>query len=180
MVPLAAYSYRSCQVRDSREEFITTCSSKVTESISPSVMIPDHRLAVLLDQVKQNQISKCLYHNPTTSPSLFSDHLCDRSQFPLQSVLELTQHAGEVWFLEFSHDGKYLATCGEDNTVVVYETGRFHVRHQLAEHTDDVSYVAWSPDDSKLITCSLDKKAKIWDITVYFFLILFTDAYSVS
>ena len=153
-------------MRLSRQAFVMMYSLKPTESISPSVMIPNHRLAVLLDQVKQNQISKCLYHNPTTSPSLFSDHLCDRSQFPLQAVLELSQNVGEVWFLEFSHDGKRLATCGEDNTVVVYETENFHVRHSLAEHTDHVSYVAWSPDDTKLISCSLDKKAKIWDTAV--------------
>ncbi|MCJ1352963.1 MAG: hypothetical protein MMC33_002947 [Icmadophila ericetorum] len=137
----------------------------LSKSISPSVMIPDHRLAVLLDQVKQNQISRCLYHNPTTSPSLFSDHMCDRSQFPLETIYELSESAEEVWFLEFSHDGKMLATSGKDNVVVIYDTTTFQVRHKLTEHKAFVVYLSWSPDDSKIISCSGDKKARVWDTT---------------
>lgn len=136
------------------------------ESISPSVMIPEHRLAALLDQLKQNQISKCLYHNSSTSPSLFSDHMCDRSQFPLRTVLELSHNAGEVWFIEFSHNGRRLATSGQDSAVVIYDTSTFHVRLTLTDHTDCVAYVTWSPDDSKLITCSHDHKARVWDSEV--------------
>lgn len=131
-------------------------------------MIPDHRLAMLLDQVKRNQISQCLYHNPTTSPSLFSDHICDRSQFPLQTVLELSNNEDQVWFLEFSHDGRMLATCGKDTVVVIYNMTTFGVHHLLTEHNDFVAYVAWSPDDTKLITCSHDRKAKVWDTAVCF------------
>lgn len=129
-------------------------------------MIPGHRLAVLLDQLKQAQISKCLYHNSSASPSLFSDHMCDRSQFPLRTVYELSDHHGEVWFVKFSHDGKKLATSGEDCTVIVYDTSNFKIRHKLSEHTDYVAYLTWSPDDSKLITCSHDHNARVWDAEV--------------
>lgn len=129
-------------------------------------MIPEHRLAVLLDQLKQNQISKCLYHNSSTSPSLFSDHMCDRSQFPLRTVLELSHNAGEVWFVAFSHNGHRLATSGQDSAVIIYDTSTFHVQFTLREHTSHVAYVAWSPDDSKLITCSHDYKARVWDSEV--------------
>ena len=129
-------------------------------------MIPEHRLAVLLSQVKQNQISKCLYHNPHKSPSLFADHICDRSQFPLQTIRELREDAGEVWFLEFSHNGRWLATSGQGGTVTIYDTETFKVRHMLSDHTDHVPYLTWSPDSSKLITCSHDKRAKVWDINV--------------
>ncbi|CAL8582377.1 hypothetical protein XPA_008044 [Xanthoria parietina] len=136
---------------------------ELSKSISPSVMIPEHRLADLLDQVKKNQISHCLYHNPSRSPSLFADHVCDRSQFPLRTVLELGQNAGEVWAMEFSHDGKMLATSGQATDVLIYDTNTFQVLHRLIEHTDHVAYLAWSPDDRKLITCSHDKTARVWD-----------------
>ena len=128
-------------------------------------MIPDHRLAVLLDQVKQNQILRCLYHNPTTSSSLFSDHTCDPNQFPNETILELKQ-ADEIYFLEFSHDGKMLATSGQDHVAIVYDTSNFQILHTLTEHSDTITYLSWSPDNSKIITCSLDKTAKIWDVTV--------------
>ncbi|KAI9755931.1 MAG: hypothetical protein M1835_000779 [Candelina submexicana] len=139
--------------------------SDLSQSISPSVMIPEHRLAILLQQVKQNQISNCLYHNTALSPSLYSDHTCDRSQFPLRTVLELTQHTDEVWYLEFSHDGSRLATASADNTVVIYDTVLFKIIHTLTDHLDKVAYVSWSPDDSKLISCSFDSTARVWDTT---------------
>ena len=145
--------------------FVTAADNR-TGSISPSVMIPQHRLATLLDQVKQNQISHCLYHNPSSSPSLFADHLCDRSQFPLQTILELSQNAGEVWAMEFSHDGRRLASSGQATDVLIYDTSMFQVLHRLSDHTDHVAYLAWSPDDSKIITCSHDKTARVWDVSV--------------
>lgn len=129
-------------------------------------MIPDHRLAVLLDQIKQGQIAKCLYHNPSTLPSLFTDHVCDRTQFPLQTAFELNQSGGEVYCVEFSHNGKRLAASGADGATVIYDTNTFQVRHTLREHTEPVVYIAWSPDDTKLITCSQDHKARVWDTSV--------------
>ncbi|KAI9852000.1 MAG: hypothetical protein M1838_002123 [Thelocarpon superellum] len=144
----------------SRRKLLTELST----SISPSVMISDHRLATLLDQVKQNQISNCMYHNTATSPSLYSDHLCDRGQFPQRTVLELDRHADEVWFLEFSHDGSLLATTGRDRKVIIYDVASFEVLHTLYEHEDGVTYVAWSPDDTKLVSCSQDRRARLWDV----------------
>ena len=129
-------------------------------------MIPEHRLAVLLDQLKQSQVSKCLYHNPSRAPSLFTDHICDRSQFPLQTVVELNQSDGEVWCLEFSHNGNLLAAGGSDKAVILYDTTTFQVQHSLRGHKMGVVHLSWSPDDSRLITCSQDGTAKVWEVNV--------------
>ncbi|KAF3895165.1 putative Catabolite degradation protein [Trichophyton interdigitale] len=147
-------------ISESRQNLL----SELTRSISPSVMIPDHRLAVLLDQVKQTQINNCLYHNTAVSPSLYSDHLCDKSGFPLRTAFELSHHTNEVWYLEFSHDGTKLATTSRDCTVLIYDSTTFEIIHRLTEHSEPVAYATWSPDDSKLITCSQDFKAKLWDV----------------
>ena len=132
-------------------------------------MIPEHRLAVLLDQLKQSQVSKCLYHNPSRAPSLFTDHICDRSQFPLQTIAELDKNDGEVWCLEFSHNGKSLAAGDSETGVIIYDVNSFAVRHSLRGHERGVVHVSWSPDDSRLITCSKDHTAKVWDIEVKIF-----------
>lgn len=139
--------------------------SELSKSISPSVMIPEHRLAVLLDQVKEGWISNCLYHNTAASPSLYVDHGCDRDDFPSKTVLELRHHTDEVWFLRFSHDGTKLATTSKDATVVIYDTTTFKVQHTLAEHGSGVCYVAWSPDDTRLISCAQaqENSARVWD-----------------
>ncbi|CUS10601.1 unnamed protein product [Tuber aestivum] len=144
------------------------------ESISASVMIPEHRLASLLHQVKQNQLSKCLYHNTANSPSLYTDHHCDRNQFPLSTVEILTDHKDEVWFVQFSNDGTRLATGSKDYTVIIWDlevislvvaSKDFQPIHHLKEHTGAITYLRWSPDDSKLLSCSQDKQAKLWDTT---------------
>lgn len=135
-------------------------------------MIPDHRLAVLLDHVKSSQINQCLYHNTAESPSLYSDHICDRSEFPLRTAFELSQHTDEVWYVEFSHDGTKLATTSKDHSVIVYDVRTFDIIHRLTDHSDSVASAAWSPDDSKLITCSQDYKARLWDIKVSYILIM--------
>ncbi|KAJ5512091.1 hypothetical protein N7463_001643 [Penicillium fimorum] len=147
-------------VNSSRERLL----GELSKSISPSVMIPQHRLGVLLDQVKQTQINNCFYHNTAEPPSLYSDHMCDRSDFPLDVNVDLTHHSDEVWYCEFSHDGSKLVTAGKDHNVLIYNTTDFTVIHRLTEHEDGVAFASWSPDDSKLITCSQDKKARVWSV----------------
>lgn len=130
-------------------------------------MIPDHRLASLLDQVKSNWVNQCLFHNTAQSPSLYSDHMCDRNAFPRHSSMQLTRHSNEVWYVEFSHDGTKLVTTSKDKSVIIYDaTDRFSVIHRFYEHHDAVVFATWSPDDTKLITCSQDKTAKVWDVQV--------------
>ncbi|KAI9035816.1 WD40 repeat-like protein, partial [Aspergillus affinis] len=144
----------------SREQLL----SDLSKSISPSVMIPDNRLAILLNHVKQNQINQCRYHNTASPPSLYSDHTCDRNDFPLRTGIELNQHSDEVWYCQFSHDGTKLVTAGRDHSVIIYDTTTFAVIHKLMDHDDGVAHASWSPDDTKLITCSQDKKARVWNV----------------
>lgn len=145
---------------------VVEVANSAAESISPSVMIPQHRLAILLDQVKQTQINNCFYHNTADPPSLYSDHTCDRTEFPLEVSVDLTPHTDEVWYCEFSHDGSKLVTAGKDHAVVIYDTSDFRVIHKLTDHEEGVAFASWSPDDSKLITCSQDKRARVWSVEV--------------
>lgn len=143
------------------------------ECISPSVMLPEHRLAILLQQVKERQIETCLWHTNASSPSLYSDHTCDPSLFPNQVLDELVQN-GDVWQIRFSHDGKRLASCGADQHVYIWDTTTFALVFKLACHQSEqidpslrgVGNIAWSPDDSMLISCGRDKQAIIWDLKV--------------
>lgn len=130
-------------------------------------MIPEHRLAVLIDEVKDTWIHNCLYHNTTDSPSLYVDHQCDRANFPTKMHRELSDHADEVWHLAFSNDGTKLATASKDKQVFIYDVANdFSPLQQLEEHEAGVSYLAWSPDDTKIITCTRgpDNMARVWDV----------------
>ena len=137
-------------------------------------MVPEHRLAVLLNRVKDDWVSNCLYHNTSLPPSLFTDHVCKSDDFPLDTAAELYDHSDEVWFLQYSHDGSRLATASKDNTVIIYETVNYKIIHKLLDHDSGVCYVAWSPDDTKIITCteSQDHCARVWDTQVNHFELL--------
>ncbi|KAG9234671.1 WD domain-containing protein [Amylocarpus encephaloides] len=137
--------------------------SRLSSCISPSIMIPEHRLATLLQQVKHNQISRCLYHNTVSPPSLYQDHTCDRNNFPVRTILELDKHAGEVWDVQFSHDGTKLASCGGDGTVLIYDVATWEILQTLADHEAGVGAVAWSPDGSMIVTCCQDRHARLWN-----------------
>lgn len=129
-------------------------------------MLPENRLAVLLNQVKQGQIDTCLYHTAALSPSLYSDHSCERRNFPTDVALELTNLSGEVWEIRFSHDGSKLAACGSKEQVIIWDTRSFSVLHTFSDHENGVGNISWSPDDTMLVTCSQDKHACLWDVTV--------------
>lgn len=119
------------------------------------MMIPEHRMAELLTQVKEASIQNCPYHNIRQWPSLYTDHICERGDFPLDTVCELERHTDEVWFIAFSNDGTRLATASKDSQVIIYETETFQILHILSSgHKGAVGFLAWSPDDTKLITCS--------------------------
>ncbi|KAI1284659.1 WD40-repeat-containing domain protein [Xylaria sp. FL0933] len=138
--------------------------SELSKCISPSVMLPEHRLADLLNQVKESQITGCTWHSSGETPSLYSDHICDRADFPTESVFELDDHAGEVWQVVFSHDGTKLASCGGDKLVIIWEVPTFRILHSLSNHGEGVGNVAWSWDDSMLVSCCRDHYARVWDV----------------
>ncbi|KAK8034964.1 WD40 repeat-like protein [Apiospora rasikravindrae] len=140
--------------------------SDLSRCISPSVMLPGHRLAVLLHQVKHNQINMCMYHSNAGSPSLYADHLCDRRRFPTENIIDIDDHQGEVWQVVFSHDGTKLASCGSEKTVIIWDVPSFKILHTLGEreHRAGVGNVAFSWDDSMIVTCCQDKHARLWDL----------------
>jgi WD40 repeat protein len=132
-------------------------------------MIPEHRLSVLLDEVKNGWIENCLYHNTAASPSLYLDHNCERDDFPTRAILDLKHHKDEVWFLQYSNNGRKLASTSKDTTIIIYETDTYKVLHQFDEHHDSgVTHLAWSPDDTKIVTCCSqpENSARIWDVEV--------------
>ena len=136
--------------------------SDISQHISPSVMIPEHRLATLLSAVQDQRIQDCLYHNTILQPSLYTDHECNGEEFPLHMLTELKNHGDEVWHLEFSRDGTMLATAGKDGLVCIFNTSNWRIMHELREHDrisqgetgKGVCFVAFSPDSRYLISCA--------------------------
>ncbi|MBD1935658.1 MULTISPECIES: CHAT domain-containing protein [Cyanophyceae] len=74
--------------------------------------------------------------------------------------------ATDVSDIDFSSDGKYLATASLDNTVRVLEVkGNSFKEVACQSHEDGVVAVKFSPDQRKIATASLDSTAGLMEIT---------------
>ncbi|KAG0091447.1 hypothetical protein BGZ93_008829 [Podila epicladia] len=133
--------------------------------ISPAVMVPEHRLETLLKQATEQQIKNCFYHDSRSDApySLYSDHVCEKVGIPSITRQVLEGHTNEVWYISFSHDGKYLASTSVDYRVIIWDLETFEAVHTLQGHLGHVSCCSWSPDDSLLVTAGFDKTVKLWD-----------------
>ncbi|KAJ4487725.1 WD40-repeat-containing domain protein [Lentinula aciculospora] len=138
-------------------------------SIPPSIMIPQRRFVTLLQQAHRAQVRRCIYHNTpleSTPFSLFNDHECNKDGFPSVTTTVLLGHTDEVWSVEWSHDGAYLASGGQDKTAIIWSMGpdsrKWEAHLILRDHLYPVHSIAWSSDDAMLLT-GAEHCIKLWD-----------------
>lgn len=172
---------------DSRKVLLRQLSS----FISPNSMIPESRLTTLLDRSRQIQVDECLYHTSSIPISfLIPDHKCPRSVFPLHTSHVLREQNDEVWHVQFSPSGRFLASTGASGLIVIYDARTMRVIHIMNRRTpeeigrDDkknvqkgVTYMTFSPDESTLMTCSQENTIVHWDVLTGRILNQFTNAH---
>ncbi len=78
----------------------------------------------------------------------------------------LRGHKDEIWFADFSNDGKKVASASKDKTAIVWSLDTGTVKCVLIGHEDAISFLKWSPDDSMILTCGRDRSLKLWDAEV--------------
>ncbi|KZV16626.1 WD repeat-containing protein 26-like [Dorcoceras hygrometricum] len=136
--------------------------------LPPSVWFPENRLVHLVEQGIEFQNDMCWLHNtPSGKMSLLAHEDCGMDQIPNHTVQVLQEHIGEVWFLKFSHNGKYLASSCSECLVIIWEVnvdGQVSLKHRLSGHEKPVSYISWSHDDNQLLTCGEEETVKRWDV----------------
>lgn len=136
--------------------------------LPPSIIIPERRLENLVEQALCIQRDACFFHNSLDdSLSLYTDHQCGKDQIPSKTLQVLHGHHNEVWCLQFSHEGKYLASSSNDRTVIIWEVhedGKVSLKHTLNGHQKPVVMVSWSPDDRFLLSCGIEEAVRCWDV----------------
>jgi WD40 repeat protein len=81
-------------------------------------------------------------------------------------------HRGDVIAVAVSHDGRWIATAGEDTTIALWDetslskpSPTLEPRHRLRGHKGMVMSLAFSPDGRRLVSGSRDGTARVWDMT---------------
>lgn len=95
--------------------------------------------------------------------STVSVWLCSDDVFDCVSVLE--GHENEVKCVDWHPERNYLATCGRDKSVWVWEYSdlyEFYCICIINAHSQDVKYVKWIPNRDLIASCSYDDTIKIW------------------
>ncbi|VAI13753.1 unnamed protein product [Triticum turgidum subsp. durum] len=183
---LLAFPKLGTEASDSRLKLL----EELQKVLPPAVMVPERRLENIVEQALTVQREACYLHNSIDGLSLYVDHHCGRDQIPsrtlqvgkrihqIQVNVEeiflyekkidvLREHGDEVWFLQFSNNGKYLASSSNDKSAIIWkvdEDVELLLKHRLTGHEKPVMMVAWSPDDSQLLTCGMEEAIRRWNI----------------
>src|SRR5580704_2416575 len=75
-----------------------------------------------------------------------------------------TAHTGSVYTAVFSHDGKYVASGSQDNSIRLWNTHTGDLVRTLTGHNGAVKSLSFSPDDKFLASGSDDGTIRIWRV----------------
>jgi WD40 repeat protein len=75
----------------------------------------------------------------------------------------MARHDGEAYYIDFSADGRWMATCGSDG-MRVFETDRWREVSHLQGHRSDVNSASFSPSGRWLVSAGDDATALVWDV----------------
>lgn len=148
----------------------------ISKVINPDDLIPSGRLITLLKQSIQ-------YQNSQNGLNIF-DEIVDYSKFSLlqdnnkknfngyyqfNNINTLNESNGEIWYLQFSPDGKYLvsATSNDesDKKIFIYDVENdFQVYKILAGNIHSSLYLSFSPNGNYLVSCPFNGNTNIYFI----------------
>jgi WD repeat-containing protein 26 len=148
---------------------------KLQSYIPASQLLAENRLQTLLQQAVRGQKQRAIYpYTRQTRVSLLEDleHCPDR--VPRKPMFRLAGHGNEVWFVQFSHNGRYLASASKDTSVIIWDWAGLKsgtvdessaIRYRLEGHSHVICLISWSPDDTHLLSCGRDKSVRLWNVS---------------
>ncbi len=72
-------------------------------------------------------------------------------------------HDGQVKAVQFSPDGRTIASCGDDRRIRTWQATTGQPRKDFLGHEREVEAIAWSADGSTLASASSDRTIGLWN-----------------
>ena len=76
--------------------------------------------------------------------------------------LDLQGRSGMVECIRFSPDGKLIAACGGDNSIILWDAETGQLIRTMKGHTGPVHSVAFFPNAKSIVSGGADATVKIW------------------
>lgn len=177
--------------KGSLERSRETLVEEISDYINPNDLVPRGRLLTLLKQAIKYQRSQDAFSmsddnenelaesSQVTSEdhelsnqkkfNLLQDNTYNFQQIKFVEDKTLVQNVDEIWYLQFSPDGRYLASASSDSLtdrkIMVYDVQNdFQVYKVLAGNDQCILYLSFSPDSRHIVSCPFNEMANIYDI----------------
>ena len=92
------------------------------------------------------------------------DRQVSANNLPDGAIARLSPGAS-VYTVAFSPDGKFLASGGDDNAVILWDVADRSEREAFIQHSKAVTSVGFSPDGKLLASASLDGYVRLWHVS---------------
>lgn len=172
----------------------TAVLKKLHRYIPATHLLQENRLENLLCQTIEHQKRLTMFpYTKQNSVSLLEDMEHCEDRVPRNILHRLEGHTDEVWYVQFSHAGEYLASASKDTTVIIWRIrsildGGCNINNstnnnsssnndndsniqqdapilrKLVGHTEMICSLSWSPDDSRLLSCGHDRTIRLWNV----------------
>lgn len=103
---------------------------------------------------------------PSASPEPASglSRISEENATQIEPFLTLTGHTAPIIVVEYSPNGRLIASGSEDATVRIWDSSDGSLVHELIGHMEIVNDLSFSPDGTILASASNDGSVRFWDV----------------
>ena len=126
-----------------------------------SLFNSDRRFDSLVDAIEAKEEANSIL-NADSSLVHKADLVLQQAVYNLTEKNTFSGHEDIILGLDFSSDGKYIASASADTTIKIWRTDG-KLLETLTDHKDSATDVDFSPDSMTLVSASEDRTVRLWN-----------------